>query len=311
MGFRATVGSTLESAIGPERTKALRSAERRSRVALARRLAPSVVRPTTTAAARPASRWGKPDPHVEHPTPTMTRHQLLSGLHETLQPRTYLEVGVFTGLSLALSRCPSIGVDPEFHVEKEICCDVQLVRTTSDDFFARENPLEHFHGQPVDLAFIDGMHLSEFALRDFINAERLMAPAGVVVFDDVLPRNALEAARRRKTRYWAGDVYKAVEVIQRLREDVVVLHVNTSPTGTAVIVGLDPTSTVLAEHFDEELAYLTRADPQRPPQEYLDRSISVEPQALFASPAWAELVRLREHPDDLSGVVKGLRDLQR
>ena len=139
-----------------------------------------------------------------------------------------------------------------------------------------------------------------------------MARTGVVVFDDVLPRNGLEAARRRKTQYWAGDVYKAVEVIQRLREDVVVLHINTSPTGTAVVVGLDPTNTILAERYDEELEYLQRADPQTPPQEYLDRSISVEPQDLLAAPAWAELVRLRTDPDaDLSGVVEGLRALRR
>ena len=31
----------------------------------------------------------------------------------------------------------------------------------------------------IDLAFIDGMHLLEFALRDFINMEPLMADTGV------------------------------------------------------------------------------------------------------------------------------------
>lgn len=109
-------------------------------------------------------------------------------------------------------------------------------------------------GVPADLAFIDGRHLSEFALHDFINTERLMARTGVVVFDDVLPRNGLDAARTRRTHDWAGEVSKAVEVIQRLREDIVVLLENTSPTGTAVLVGLDPTSTVPADRYDDELS---------------------------------------------------------
>jgi len=38
-------------------------------------------------------------------------------------------------------------------------------------------------------------------------------PVSVAAFDDILPRNALEAARVRRTRAWAGDVYKAVQII--------------------------------------------------------------------------------------------------
>ena len=55
--------------------------------------------------------------------------------------------------------------------------------------FGRTNPLAHLEGMALDFAFIDGMHLSEFALRDFMNIEEHMDRAGVVVLDDVLPRN--------------------------------------------------------------------------------------------------------------------------
>ena len=79
--------------------------------------------------------------------------------------------------------------------------------------------------------------LSEFALRDFINVEPFMAGTGVLVIDDVLPRNGLEAARNRKTEPWTGDVYKVIDILRRRRPDLVVPLVNTAPTGTAVVVG--------------------------------------------------------------------------
>jgi hypothetical protein len=224
----------------------------------------------------------------------MSRHDLLLGLHERTRPRTYLEIGVNTGASMALSRARSIGVDPLFKVDKPIHCDIQLIRATSDDFFAADHPLAHFDGVPVDLAFIDGMHLSEFALRDFINTEPLMADTGVVVFDDMLPRNGLEAARDRKTWSWAGDVYKVTEILRRRRPDLVVLLVNTAPTGTAVVVGVDQASAILKDAYGVEEEYLLRLDPQTPPQEYMDRSIAIQPDVLLASPVWEKLVACRE-----------------
>ena len=102
----------------------------------------------------------------------MRRHDLLAELHRLLDPRSYLEIGVNVGSSLTLSRTRSIGIDPYYTVEKEILCDVHLVRTSSDEFFAREHPLAHFDEPLIDLAFIDGMHLAEYAFRDFVNVER-------------------------------------------------------------------------------------------------------------------------------------------
>jgi hypothetical protein len=242
----------------------------------------------------------------------MSRHEFLEGLHEKTRPRTYLEIGIRTGTSLALSRSRSVAVDPRFAIDKPIHCDVQVVKATSDDFFAGDAPLAHFGGVPVDLAFIDGMHLSEFALRDFINIEPLMADTGVVVFDDVLPRNALEAARDRKTESWAGDVYKVVEILRRRRPDLVVLLLNTANTGTAVVLGFDQGSTVLKDCFAEEEGYLSQPDPQMLPQEYLDRSIAVEPDILLESPVWQQLVAGRESEAsaDLANLWDELRKLE-
>jgi hypothetical protein len=324
MGIRSTVGSVLESAIGPERTNTIRSAERRVRNALAKRLAMEqpkkpapkpAPKPAAPKARRPAPapRWQPSDPFVPHPEPKMTRHELLQGLHEKIRPRTYLEIGIRTGRSMVLSRCRSIGVDPLFKIDNPIHCDVQLIKATSDDFFAGDNPLAHFEGVPVDLAFIDGMHLSDFALRDFIHIEPFMADTGVVVLDDVLPRNGLEAARDRKTEPWTGDVYKVVEILRRRRPDLVVLLVNTAPTGTAVVVGVDQASAILKDAYAAEEEYLLRPDPQTPPLDYMDRSVSIEPDVLLDSPVWEQLRTARDSgaAADLSPLWTELRTLVR
>ncbi|HEY3943670.1 MAG TPA: hypothetical protein VGL78_00455 [Solirubrobacteraceae bacterium] len=54
----------------------------------------------------------------------------LRGLHERLAPRTYLEIGVAQGHSLALSRCRSVGIDP-VAVDQELLAPTSLLRCTS------------------------------------------------------------------------------------------------------------------------------------------------------------------------------------
>ncbi len=242
----------------------------------------------------------------------MLRHEFLRSLHRLAAPRTYLEIGVNDGRSLALSRVPSIAVDPAFRVTVPIRCDVQLVRATSDAFFARENPLRHLGGggnplrnlargrpllggrEPVlDLVFIDGMHRFEFALRDFMNIERHASWWSVIVFDDMLPRNIDEAARDRHTRAWTGDVYKMVPVLARHRPDLVVVPVDTAPTGLLVVIGADPANRVLPERYEALVEEWVVPDPQSVPDAILGRDEAADPEALLASAIWPDLVRAR------------------
>lgn len=194
---------------------------------------------------------------------------------------------------MGLSRTRSIGVDPAFRIDREICCDVQLVRTTSDEFFARPTPLEHFDVPVADLVFIDGMHLSEYALRDFINTERLVHPASVIVIDDMLPRTVREANRDRDPGPWAGDVFKVTETLRALRPDLVVLEIDTTPTGTVVVLNPDPASTALAAAYDGLVEVYVAADPQPVPQAILDRGRALAPEKLLAAPVWEGLRQLR------------------
>ncbi|MFF3346332.1 class I SAM-dependent methyltransferase [Streptomyces sp. NPDC002779] len=243
----------------------------------------------------------------------MKRHEFLKELHKVTANRNYLEIGVNDGRSLRLSRVPSIAVDPAFKVVTEIRCDVHLVKATSDDFFARANPLAHLKGgrhpvrnlrrgrSPVghwrrttlDLSFIDGMHLFEYALRDFINVEKYSDWASVIVFDDMLPRNLDEAARDRHTGAWTGDVYKLTEILARHRPDLVTVLVDTQPTGQLVVFGADPHNTVLRDKYDEIVAEYDVPDPQKVPETILDRTRAVRPETLLGASFWRPLARAR------------------
>jgi hypothetical protein len=213
----------------------------------------------------------------------MHYYAFLAELHRRLAPRAYLEVGIRNGGSLAQARCRSVGIDPAYAITYELDTDVALFRTTSDEYFARPDPLAPTGGTPFDLTFIDGLHLFEYAFRDFVNAERYSSPRGVIVFDDVLPRSIDEAARQRHTDGWTGDVYGMLEVLARYRPDLVVIPVGTLPTGLLVVTGLNPADTTLPDHFDEILAEFRRPDPQPVPPLLLDRLTVMPPRRLLES----------------------------
>jgi hypothetical protein len=242
----------------------------------------------------------------------VNRHEFLQQLHRVYRPRNYLEIGIYRGHSLTLSHVPTIGIDPMFSIENELKCDIQLVRSTSDEFFDRKDPLRHLRpgrnpfralarkdpralvrDPRLDMSFIDGMHLFEYALRDFRNVERHSAWSSVAVFDDMLPRTADEAARERITQYWTGDVYKVILVLRRFRPDLVVIPVNTHPTGTAVVLGADPANRVLHDRYEEIFAEYVVDDPQDVPEDILTRKTAVEPEVLLRSDFWPQLVRAR------------------
>jgi hypothetical protein len=224
----------------------------------------------------------------------MNRHDFLSSVHAVYKPRNYLEIGINDGRGLRRSKTRTIGVDPAFKITAEFECDVQMVKATSDDFFARENPIARFPEGVIDFAFIDGLHIFEFALRDFMNTERLSAPSSVIIFDDMLPRTVEEAARDRVTLNWAGDVYKVITVLERYRPDLVVVPLDTEPTGLLLVMGADPTNTVLKDKYDEILAEFVVKDPQPVPDDIIHRRQAADPFAVLALPVWADLIAARE-----------------
>lgn len=213
----------------------------------------------------------------------------LRSVHRQLSPERYLEIGVRNGVSLSLARCRAVGIDPAFSILAELDGDVALFRTSSDEYFAREDPLAATGGLPFDLSFIDGLHLFEFSLRDFINAEGHSSPKSVIIFDDVLPRSVDEAARVRHTNAWTGDVYVITEVLARYRPELSVIPVGTRPTGLLLVMGLDPQNTVLADNYRQIIAEFRRPDPQPVPATMIDRLTVAPPQRVLDCKLWGVL----------------------
>lgn len=169
----------------------------------------------------------------------VTRHEFLARLHDLLKPKVYLEVGVQYGLSLnlAVHSEQAWGIDPNPLVQatgNQIIVPYES-RLALSGFFSGPRP-EH-----VDLAFIDGSHLFEDALRDFNNIARYCTNRSVIVFDDVLPYNQEVAARTMPPAGdWTGDAWKVVPIIRgRLGlTGTEMMLVDTFPTGTFVVWNL-------------------------------------------------------------------------
>ena len=172
----------------------------------------------------------------------------LEVVHETLQPSRYLEIGTRFGDSLWLSQCPSLAIDPKNQLNGPLRKTDRLFEMTSDDFFAAHDPVDLMKG-PIEMGFIDGMHLAEYALRDFIYLERHMDRNGIICFDDVLPAKDEFATREHQTMIWCGDVYKVIRILNTHRPDLKIDIFKVPYKGLAIVQNLNPDSRYLDDLY--------------------------------------------------------------
>lgn len=188
----------------------------------------------------------------------MPYYRFLRTLHDACLFDWYLEVGCRSGKSFAPVRSKTIAVDPFFRAEINIIGKkptLHVFQQTSDDFFASgflaRNDIR------LGLAFLDGMHLFEFLLRDFINAEAAMDPEGVILLHDCVPFD-MEMTTRDIANLprgaWTGDVWKLIPILQAWRPDLKVTVLDCQPTGLVCVGGLDPKNRVLAGGYDRIVA---------------------------------------------------------
>jgi hypothetical protein len=194
----------------------------------------------------------------------MQYRRFLSTLHSSCLFDWYLEIGCRSGESFAPVRSKTIAVDPFFRAEINIIGSkpaLHVFQATSDDFFAggflQKNDIR------LSLAFLDGMHLFEFLLRDFLNTEAAMDPNGVILLHDCVPYGQKMTRRdldNLPDGAWTGDVWKLIPILQQWRPELTITVLDCQPTGLVCVSGLDPTNRILAENYDRIVADFTDMD---------------------------------------------------
>lgn len=169
----------------------------------------------------------------------MTRIEVLNALIEKNKVTNYLEIGVNRGKCLFNIKGAEkrLAVDPFFNFNlwkkvKAIAINSDNLKNhyfeiTSDTFF--ETQQELLRSNPIDLAFIDGLHTYEQALNDTLNTLKYMPSTGIVVLHDcnpldelaAFPAKSIDDARKELGNHpnwknvWNGDVWKTIVHIRK------------------------------------------------------------------------------------------------
>ena len=177
--------------------------------------------------------------------------EVISRFHAHLKPKTYIEIGIETGITLANAKPPTIaiGIDPKPVINVEFEAITKIYSVPSDNFFENYNLAEEMEHLTVDFSFLDGLHLFEQTLKDFMNVEKFSTPNTVVVIHDCLPLNTFTAARERQSRFWTGDPWKIIPCLKQYRPDLNLSVISAPPTGLGMITNLDSSSTVLHDNW--------------------------------------------------------------
>ncbi|MBL9050209.1 MAG: class I SAM-dependent methyltransferase [Tabrizicola sp.] len=191
-------------------------------------------------------------------------YRFLKSLHRQVLFDWYLEVGCRAGLSFAPVRGKTIAVDPYFRAELNIIGQkpaLHVFQATSDDFFA--GGFLRRNGIKLGAAFLDGMHLFEYLLRDFINTEANADPNGVIMLHDCVPFSFEMTTRDLENLPngpWTGDVWKLIPILQAYRPDLKLTVLDCRPTGVVCISNLNPKSQVLRKRYEKIVAEYLETD---------------------------------------------------
>lgn len=171
-------------------------------------------------------------------------YDFLAALHEALLFDWYMEIGCRKGDSFAPVRSKTIAVDPFFRTEINIIGKkpaLHIFQATSDDFFAQK--FMERNAIQLGVSFLDGMHLYEYLLRDFMNTEAASHPDGVILLHDCVPFDHGMTTRdlsNLPSGAWTGDVWKLIPILQRWRPDLKLTILDCNPTALVAVTNLSP-----------------------------------------------------------------------
>jgi Methyltransferase domain len=176
-------------------------------------------------------------------------HKVLQWVHRTLRPPLYIEIGVNDGASLKFTKSgtKSIGIDP--YPRSEPMRNVEIFSMTSDEFFEKVEAGHIKGAHAFSLAFIDGLHTYDQALRDFVNLEKISSAESVIMLHDCIPLDVISASNPRASHFYTGDVWKTLLIIARNRPDLNICIFPAWPSGLVLITGLNSESELLEQNF--------------------------------------------------------------
>jgi len=245
-------------ALEPGNAGALRALAGLDAAAPPKRRVPASVE--VVASVEPAHTFGVRDALSGSP---MGHLQFLALMKRLLQPRTYLEVGIGQGESLFSDPVPEfvIGIDPNprfgaaFADQIGACRGLLIIRSTSDDAFARLLTDKVLGERKLDLAFVDGLHHSDVVLRDIANCARFSRKDALIFVHDVFPGNESQASRQAIPGAWMGDVYKIVPIIWRYFSWVPNLLIkDIPPSGMFILRASDDLYKAIFSQYDRLVA---------------------------------------------------------
>jgi glycosyltransferase involved in cell wall biosynthesis len=147
-------------------------------------------------------------------------------INELTKPyNKYLEIGVEYGHTFNNTHfIDKIGVDPD---PKFVPNNGKLIHLTSDEYF---NNNSNSNYDLFDCIFIDGMHQTEYVLRDINNSICALNEDGIIFIDDILPFTYNEQLKIPIKHYyengilkygesWTGDVWKVIyHILKKYRK---------------------------------------------------------------------------------------------
>jgi hypothetical protein len=163
----------------------------------------------------------------------------LSHFHETLSPKSYVEIGISDGGSISRARPPTraIGVDPcsqplRWPLNTETCIFVE----TSNEFYAQGRLNRLLGGQPLSLALINDNRSFPQALVDFVQLERFCGPESVVLLSGTWPLE--EAAQETHAPPLNDAMWKLAMCLRHFRPDLDIFTIPAGRSGLTVVTGL-------------------------------------------------------------------------
>lgn len=235
--------------------------------------------------AKPASQdlYRPPDPSLQHKGANFV--QMMQALIRWTDASSFFQIGQGLGVATAEVSADLVWVSPAFPAQMTLPLSrnrTVTYRMTPAAFFAQAD-LRWFFPLGVDIAFLDGHHLIEVLLDEFVATERNCRRHSLIVLHDCLPLNSRMAERTYRedpsenaaTRsFWTGDVWKVLPILKKHRPDMEIAVLDCPPTGLVVCTCLDPASKVLDAHRE---GIISELDGQTPDGFGLDQLWSLFP----------------------------------